>query len=612
MREDLLGYYERELTFLRHMGKEFAEKYPKIASRLLLEPDRCEDPHVERLLEGFAFLAARVHLKIDDDFPEITTALLANVYPHYLRPLPSMSVVELSLDPEQGKLAAGQFVPRGSMLYSRAVEGVPCKFRTCYDTTLWPVAASEAQLRTPDRLTPAVKAPDAVLAVRVVLQCFPEMDFKKLQMKSLRFYLNGEGPLVHTLYELLCNNCTQVMLRDLAPRSKKQPVVLPASALTPLGFADDQALVPYPRRSLAAYRMLQEYFVFPEKYFFFDLAGIDQVCQSAFGDKVELIFFISRFERNDRQQVLEMGLTGSTFRLGCTPVVNLFEQTAEPILLDQTTFEYPVVPDVRRANTTEVFSVDDVVCTTPQSGEVRQFEPFFSYRSGGAQDGTVFWQAARRQAGIKDDQRTEVVLSLVDPTGRPLHPDADTLTVRCTCSNYTLPALLPFGNEAGDFELEGISTVRKAVCLRKPTPTLRPPTGKAAQWRLISHLSLNYLSLVEEGREALQHILGLYNFSDSTYLKNQIAGILKVESSRQFARLVSEHGVSSARGLRIDMEIDEEQFVGGGVYLFASVLEHFLGSYVTLNSFTQLGVTTPQRKEPLKLWPPRAGRMILI
>src|SRR5580658_7211657 len=158
MRSELLEVYERELAYLRKMGADFGERNPRIASRLLLEPDRCEDPHVERLIESFALLAARVHLRIDDDFPQITEALLNILYPHYLCPIPSMSVAEFHTDPERGKMTSSLQVPKGTVLYSRPVEGVPCKFRTCYNTTLWPLKVSSAQWLTPDRLSPTLRA----------------------------------------------------------------------------------------------------------------------------------------------------------------------------------------------------------------------------------------------------------------------------------------------------------------------------------------------------------------------------------------------------------------------------------------------------------------------
>jgi len=243
VRDDLLLYYERELTFLRHMGAEFAEKYPKIAQRLIIEPDKCEDPHVERMLEAFAFLAARVHLKIDDEFPEITEALLSVLYPHYLRPIPSMSIAEFDLDPAQSNLTAGLPIPRGSVLYSPPVAGVPCKYRTCYETTLWPLRIAEAQWRTPDRFQPAIKT-DAAAALRVELRGFQDVTFDKLDLRSLRFFLNGESALVHGLYEVLCGNCMQIVIRDPAPGSRTKPVYLEPGLLRPVGFTDDEGVLP--------------------------------------------------------------------------------------------------------------------------------------------------------------------------------------------------------------------------------------------------------------------------------------------------------------------------------------------------------------------------------
>jgi len=293
--------------------------------------------------------------------------------------------------------------------------------------------------------------------------------------------------------------------------------------------------------------------------------------------------------------------------------VNLFPQTAEPILLDQTKYEMPVVPDVRRRRLMEIYSVDEVVSTKPNSRDVLRYEPFFSYRHGAFGDGgKAYWQARRRPSGKLEDNSTEVFLSLVDLTGQPANPDADTLTARCTCTNGDLPARLPFGSDSGDFELEGNPAVNRIIALTKPTSTIRPPLGKAVFWRLVSHLSLNYLSLVEEGREALQEILKLYDFTGSPHLAKQVAGIRAVSSREHFAPVRSGNGIVFARGRRVEMELDEEQFVGGGVYLFAAVLERFLGLYASMNSFSQLAVRTPQRKESLREWPPRAGEQILI
>lgn len=613
MRDELLAYYERELTFLRQMGAEFAAKYPKIASRLLLEPDRVEDPHTERLVESFALLAARVHLKIDDEFPEITDALLNILYPHYLRPVPSMSVAEFRLDPEQGKLTSGLKVPRNSVLYSRPYQGTPCKFRVCYETTLWPVTVAEAQWRTPDRFDPPVKAPDAAAALRVELRCLPDVSFDQLELTRLRFYLNGESNLVHTLYELLCGNCTRILVRDPRPNSRLPVLTLPADALQPVGFAEDEEVLPYPRRSFLGYRILQEYFSFPEKFLFLDLTGLEQLAAAGFRESVEFLFLISPFERADRQQMLEVGVSPKAMKLACSPIINLFPRTAEPILVDHTKYEYPVVADVRRRQSTEIYSIDEVLSTRPESQEITYYEPFYSYRHGSARNGAkTFWYSSRRPSTRPNDKGTEVSLTLVDTAGGLASPEAETVTVRCTCTNRDLPSRLPFGLESGDFELEGMPAITQIVALKKPTPTMRPPLGRSAFWRLISHLSLNYLSLVDEGREALQEILKLYDFTGSPFLEKQVRGITALDSRQHFAPVRSEHGIVFARGKRVEISFDEEQFVGGGVYLFATVLERFLGLYASMNSFSQLVARTKQRKEVLKEWPPRAGEQILL
>ncbi|MGO9272163.1 MAG: type VI secretion system baseplate subunit TssF [Terriglobia bacterium] len=610
MRDELRNYYESELTFLRQMGAEFAEKHPKIAARLLLEPDRCGDPHAERMLEAFALLAARVHLRIDDDFPQITEALLNILYPHYLRPIPSMSVAEFHTDPEQGKLTSGLRIPKETVLYSRPVEGVPCKFRTCYDTTLWPLKVSQAQWLTPDRLIPALRASEAAV-LRVELECFPDVTFDKLEMETLAFYLNGEGAVVHTLYELLCRNCTRVIVRDPA-NPKAPPRELPAQSLRPVGFGEDEAVLPYPRRSFVGYRLLQEYFAFPEKFFFLAFSGLSELQRAGFKSKAEILFLISSFEQRDRHHRLEVGVDARTVRLGCTPIVNLFAQTAEPVLVDQTRYQYPIVPDARRRQTMEVYSVDEVVSTDPETHQTVAYQPLYSQGHAVHGSSPGYWYVSRRPSTRKGDEGTDVFLSLVDLSARPLQLDYDTVTVRCTCTNRDLVGRLPFGSESGDFEMAGGAAIKRIVALHKPSPTLRPPLEGKTLWSLISHLSLNYLSLADEGKEALQKILEVYDFSESPDVKKQIGGITALEGRRHFTRVVSEYGVSFARGTRVEMEFDEDQFSGVGVYLFASVLEKFFGLYVSMNSFSQLVARSRQRKEPLGEWPPRAGQSILI
>src|SRR5262249_7617436 len=306
------------------------------------------------------------------------------------------------------------------VLNSRAVQGMPCKFRTCYDTMFWPVTVNEAEWKTPDRLQPAIRSTDAVAAIRLDLRCAGDVKWPQLALNSLRFYLQGEGAMVHALYELLCNNCVQIIVRDPTPRSRVEPVYLTPDMLQPVGFAENEGMIPYPMRSFIGYRLLQEYFCFPEKFFFMDLNGLDEVCRRNFGQRAEVVILISQFERNDRRQMLELGVSAKTFRLGCSPLVNLFPLTAEPILLEHTRYEYQIVPDVSRRRALEVFDVTEVVSANPQTGEITKFEPFYSFRHGvNRAKVQAFWRTARRPSGYRDDEGTEVFISLVDLSAKP-------------------------------------------------------------------------------------------------------------------------------------------------------------------------------------------------
>lgn len=612
MRDELLYLYERELAFLRRTGAEFAQRYPKVASRLLLEPSKCDDPHVERLLEGFAFLAARVHLKLQDDYPEFSEALLETVYPQYTRPLPAMSLVQFHLDPEQGKLPAGLRVAQGASLFSRPVGGVPCRFRTCYETTLWPVELTAAKWLAPYELSPPVRSASAVAALRLELQCFPDVRFDKLELQTLRLHLSAESNLASTLYEVLCNNCVEILVRDPTPGSRTAPLSLPPSALRPVGFAPDEEMLPLPPRAFLGYRLLQEYFTFPDKFFFLDLGGFAQLRAAGYGSRAEVVFLISAFERNERRPMLETGVTADTLRLGCTPVVNLFAQSSEPILLDQRRHEYRLTPDARRDASTGIYSVEEVVALSPGQAEPLRFEPFYALRHGEQGRGQRFWYARRRPAKWRLDEGSDVYLTFVDRSARTLLPDADAVTARLLCFDGDVPARLPFGNPAGDFELPGGGPVRRIVALVKPTDAVYPALGRAQLWRLISQLSLNYTALVGHGPEPLQELLRLHNFADTQAAEKQIQGILGVRPEPAYARIESGFGLTFARGQRIEIEFDEEQFAGGGAYLFASVLHHFLAMAVSLNSFSRVAARTRQRKDLLAEWPPRSGCKTLL
>jgi type VI secretion system protein ImpG len=610
MRSDLLRYYEHELSCLRQLGVEFAQKYPKIASRLELEPAKCEDPHVERLIEAFAFIAARIHLKLDDEFPLITESLLEVLYPDFLRPLPSMSIAEFELDSDSGAITSGIEIQRGAKLYSKPVNGVPCKFRTAYDLKLWPVKVASAEWCEPERLPRGISHPDCNGAIRIHLRGPLGVPLSTLNPGELRFFLDGESALVHTLYELLHSNLLRAAIYS------KNHAVLPPGAVTPVGFEPGEGVLPYSQRSFCGYRLLQEYFAFPEKFLFFDLKG----CAGAWSpagaqDSAELYFLFSVPGGADRINRLRLGMGSRVFRLNCTPIINLFEQSCEPIPVDQKDYEYPVVPDVRRQTAVEIHSIDRVTLATRESNDLIECEPFYSPRAGSHSSNikdTCYWTAWRRPSNRTQDAGSDIFLSFTGGSkGEPVLWNG-VVTVRATCSNRDLPSRLPFGNAEGDFELDGSARVQRILALRKPTAALRPPDGAKSLWNLISHLSLNYLSLVQEGTFALQNLLRLCDYSRTVSSQRAIEGIHRIESQPHFAGLLSENGLTFVRGTRVDLTLDEEQFVGGGVYLFSAVLERFFASYCSLNSFSQLRVRVQQRKELLREWQPRAGQRILL
>ncbi len=615
MREELLEYYERELTYLRQMGGEFARRYPRVAGRLLLDADTCGDPHVERLLEGFAFMAARVHRRLDDDFPQLTESLLNLIYPSYLRPIPAMTVVECQPDPTQGKKTAGAIIPKETALVSHhTVDGMPVRFRTAYDVALWPMRVTEAEWRQPGRLQhpaqPTVGVA-AVAAARLRLTCLPDVTFAGLGVEKLRFFLSGDPGVVYPLYELLAANCIEVQLRD--PARPNRVVSLDPSCVSMAGFGPDEHLLPFERRSVDGHRLLQEYFTFPEKFLFVDIGGLELLEDGGLGSEVDLVLLFSRFERPDRQQVLELGINERTFRLGCTPAINLFRRSAEPILLSQTRAAYPVTPDARQADVMEIYAIDEVIATNPQMRESVSLEPLLSFRhQSRAESAGVFWSATRKANEFGERRPSTVEVSVVDVNGHFQHPAADVLNVRCTCTNFDLPSRLTFGAAEGDFEAVGAGAAKIVTALRRPTPSYDPPKAKGQLWRLVSQLSLNYLSLSEEGRGALQEILRLHNFTESDFLEHQIGAISRVRTEPHFAMVASDYGLAPARGTAVEIELDEQQFTGGSAFLFSAVLDRFLAGYASMNSFAQLTARSNLRKEPMHTWPARAGSQVLL
>lgn len=606
-------FYEQELAFIRQMGADFARERPKIADRLLVdrETGKSADPHVERIIEAFAFLTARIQLKLHDEFPELTEALLGTLYPHYLAPIPSMAVVQFEVDPSRGKLPKGHTIPRHSRLQSREVRGTPCRFRTAYPVTLWPVELVRARCQGSPfgrDVVPPLRARNAKTMVRLELQAAGGASFADLELNRLRFFLSGRDEEVYPLYELLFNHMLQGLVRT-GPTAEDASCVLSPGALHSVGFERDEGLLPYPQRSFSGYRLLTEYFSFPSKFLFFDVEW-PPLDRKRLSDRLEILFFFDRAAPN-----LESLVTAETFRLGCTPIVNLFEQEADPIRITQTKTEYQVLPDVRHYSAMEVYSIDAVQSTDLETQASVDYHPIYAFKhASSAQRPDAYWQMVRRPSLRHDDRGTDVFLSLINLSYEPSLPAAEVLMVSTTCSNRDLPKdLRVAGGESWGFQLEAIAPYRRILPVVMPTAPARLPQ-EDYRWRLLSHLALNHLSITdaEDGAAALREVLKVYNYAATAVTRQHIDGISSVICRRKVAPISDGLGQGFCRGVELTVEFDEEKYAGSGVFLLASVLERFVTVYASINSVTRLVARSKQREGHLKQWPYRAGDQTLL
>jgi type VI secretion system protein ImpG len=446
--------------------------------------------------------------------------------------------------------------------------------------------------------------------LRLVLECQNEkLTFAELPIPKLRFFLKGQPQFVYRLYELIFNNVLTVALAT-SP-SDTAPVILSPEALQPVGFAQDEGLLPYSARSFMGYRLLTEYFAFPEKFLFVDLVGIPPRALDRLSDRLEIFLFLNRSGKGLGQNLTDV------FRLGCTPIVNLYTQRAEPISLTHHDVEYRIVPDARRPLAHEIHSIQRVVATSPDDHQL-EFMPFFSVKHASAETAaSAFWYAARKSAeNTRDvvDQGTEMHLSLVDLNLDPAAPADWTVDVETICLNRDLPHQLPFGGGQPSLRLSEGGLVSRILCLTPPTATLRPARRKGVLWRLISHLSLNHLSLVDNGDNAtaLREILKLYDFVESAETSQMIGGIVGITSKRVVGRISGSIAGALCRGVEITVCFDEGRFSGSGLYLFASVLERFFAMYCTVNSFTRMVATVQGKEGELRRWKPRVGEKVIV
>jgi type VI secretion system protein ImpG len=611
----LLQYYNIELQHLREMGAEFADQFPKIAARLGMNGLEVTDPYVERLLEGVGYLAARVHLKLDAEFPRFTQALLETVYPHYLAPTPSMLVAQFVQDANEPGLATGVTVPRGSTM--QGVMGgddvTACQFRTAHDLTLWPLEIVSVRYFSyaPDLPLNALPVAQRIKGgIRISLKTTAGLKCSQIALDRLNLYLTGRNDVANSLYELcLASGLGAIVLPGKG--AQRWHEFLPATSIQPVGFSDNEALLPVTLRSFQGYRLLQEYFSFPHRYRFVEIAGLQRAIRRVEAQELEVVVLLGRGDAN-----LESLVDASNLALHCAPAINLFPKRADRIHVTDAEYEYHVIPDRTRPLDFEVYEVTEVVGHGVGADSEQEFRPFYSaYSSDEEHAHTAYFTTRREPRLVSAEQKrrggrssyigSEVFLGLVDSTQAPFSGDLRQLSIQTLCTNRDLVLQMPVGITKTDFTLDAAAPVTRIKVIAGPSRPFAPLVDGAVSWRAISHLSLNYVSLInaneQQGAAAMRDLLELYASSLDVSARKQIEAIRSVRVAPVIRRVPPSSRESDlspgarartsrlafGRGLEITVEVDELAFEGGSAFLLGSVLAQFFSRYVSINSFTE-------------------------
>jgi len=585
------SHYQGELFALRELGREFAERNPALVP-FLGTPGR--DPDAERLLEGFAFLTGRLHQKLGDELPEITHSLLSLLWPNYLRPIPACSIIRYQPDPN---ISGSVTLPRGSRVASKPVDGTNCIFRTVYDTEVFPLRIVGQNILE--------HGSETGIALR-----FETLGttLENLPLQRLRFFLAGETSIAHTIYYSMVNRVREV--RIIVFDDKRKPHILAhlgADAIRPVGFHEEEGVYPYPANAFSGYRILQEYFCFPEKFLFVELSGLNTAFnRESLGDFQRKSDFEIHFILKELPEFYD-SFTHDNWQLFCTPVVNLFPMDSSPLTMDWRQTEYRIVPDPRLPDHFAVYSVDKVDILSNSSHHSKRYLPFESFEYDANNGDPVSYYRLRLRPSHRDDS-TETYISFVQAEDAPL-PQVETISLELTCTNRLLPRAL----HVGDINTP-VDAVPRGVQLANITPVVppfSPPLEGDLLWRLLSNMSLNYVEFSDIN--ALRAMISTYDFrsaydpSRSRMSDKLLKGMVAVSCS-ETDRVYNDLPV---RGASTRLVLDQRAFAcEGAMYLFGAVLNEFFALYATVNSFHQLIVEEASYKEEYQ-WPPRLGRIEL-
>lgn len=614
----LLDYFNRELGYLRELGAEFAEEYPKVAARLGMKGIEVADPYVERLLEGVAFLGARVQLKMDAEFPRFSQRLLEVVYPSYAAPTPAAAIVKLEPKLTEASLAGGYSLPRGTLLRAQIPKGeqTACEFQTAHDVKLWPLEIVEAALTgaPPDLPVNRHATSRAVRgAIRIRLRTTGSLPLANLALDRLTLFLSGTDDVASRLHELLLVRACGMFVCG-PERPPKWCLFRAADSVVPEGFDEAQALFPYATRSFQGYRLLHEYFAFPQRYRFVSITGLASAVKSAVGDTLDIVVLLDRAVPD-----LERVVDAKQFALFCTPAVNLVRRRSDrlPIAPDQ--YEHHVVMDRARPRDFEIYSISEALGHAAGETEPQVFRPLYGSLANdhGAygryystrREPRLLSERARQQGTRTGYVGSEVFLSLVDQAEAPYRGDLRQLTVEALCTNRDLPLLMPLGGRT-DFTLTMSAPVESVRVLKGPSRPAPALADREITWRLISQLGLNYLTLTdldaERGAASLRKLLELYAALAEGETGRQVGGVQRVALRPVTRRVPGPGPLVFGRGVEIALTLDENAFAGAGGFLLGLVLERFFARHVGLNTFTETVVISLQRGE-IARWMPRPG-----
>lgn len=610
--EALLPYYERELAFLRQYSRDFADRYPKIAARLAASGDASDDPHVERMIDSFALLGARINKKLDDESPEFVEALFEVLYPHYLRPFPSCSIAQFSAQGAAG-LSAPVKIPRGTPLETRALRGVRCRFRTAYDVTLAPISIVAAGYR-PIAALPA-NAP--VLPSHAFGVCSftfestsTECRLDALGLARVRAYLQGEQSFTAALADCLFIKATHAYV-EVGDSGAWRP--LADVPLAQAGFDEVDALIDYPAKSHPAYRLLTEYFAFPDKFDFIDFDWAAMSKASGPCRRMTLHVVLGQARGEAQAPRLVETLAPHHLRLFSTPVVNLFAQPGEPIHVNHEAVSYPVIADAEHAHAYEVYSIDAVRVVKADAREqtITAFRPFYALHHDEPTQVGRYWFARRNAQVAAKSPGYETELSLVDTAFAPTEAVTSTVSLALTCTNRDLPARLAIGLEGGDLFVDLTIFDAPISMLCRPTPNVRVERGPSMHWRLVSHLALSQVSLAQDDLAALKELLTLYDLRRTPVSARHIEGLVGIERRAAVQWLPGKPFATFVRGTEIRLTMNEANFVGTSLASFVQVLDRFFGLYVNLNSFVQLVAVSQRTGEEIMRCKPRSAESML-